>query len=65
MEKERGYLASRLPYNLSEEDKHENELSVDQGFRILSAYTLQTGVTIWILTEANRRVTTILLPADY
>jgi len=47
------------------EDAQENELSVRQGFRILSAYTLKTGVKIWIITEANRSVTTLLLPDEY
>jgi hypothetical protein len=50
---------------LDEEDKRENELSVKKGFRILSAYTLTTGVKIWIITEADRPVTTILLPQEY
>lgn len=50
---------------LSEEDKQENELSVEKGFRILSAYTLRTGVKLWIITEADRSVTTLLLPHEY
>jgi hypothetical protein len=48
-----------------EEDARENELSVREGFRILSAYTLSTGVKIWIITEANRSATTFLLPSEY
>ena len=48
-----------------EEDAKENELSVTEGFRILSAYTLSTGVKIWIITESNRSATTLLLPSDY
>ena len=47
------------------EDAQENELSVAQGFRILSAYTLTTAVKIWLLTEADRSVTTVLLPQEY
>lgn len=47
------------------EDAAENDLSVKQGFRILSAYTLSTGVKIWIITEADRSATTILLPDEY
>jgi hypothetical protein len=50
---------------LSAEDKRENELSLRQGFRILSAYTLTTGVKVWLITEADRSSTTILLPEDY
>jgi len=47
------------------EDWAENELSVREGFRILSAYTLKTGIKIWVITEADRSVTTILLPEEY
>ena len=48
-----------------EEDRCENELSVKEGFRILSAYTLSDGTKIWIITEADRSATTILLPEEY
>ena len=51
--------------DLDEEDRQENELSLKQGFRILSAYTLPTGVKVWIITEADRSSTTILLPSEY
>jgi hypothetical protein len=47
------------------EDKAENELSLKQGFRLLSAYTLPCGDRIWIITEADRSATTILLPEEY
>lgn len=47
------------------EDQQENELSVRAGFRILSAYTLKTGAKIWIITEADRSLTTFLLPEEY
>ncbi|MFN8472278.1 MAG: hypothetical protein U0822_08820 [Anaerolineae bacterium] len=50
---------------LDDEDKAENELSVKRGFRILSAYHLKTGTKIYIITEADRSATTILLPEDY
>jgi hypothetical protein len=51
--------------DLSEEDKKENEFSVSRQLRILSAYTLTTGTKIWIITEADRSATTILLPEEY
>jgi hypothetical protein len=51
--------------DLSEADRQENELSVREGFRILSAYTLKTGVKIWLITEADRSATTFLLPDEY
>jgi hypothetical protein len=51
---------------LDEEDKQQNDLSVKrlQG-RILSAYILDTGVKIWLITEWDRSVTTALLPDEY
>jgi hypothetical protein len=52
--------------DLCDDDKRENELSVKEGFRILSAYKLpQTGAKLWIITEADRSVTTFLLPDEY
>ena len=51
--------------DLAQEDKAENEFSVQKGFRILSAYRLKTGVRIWIITEADRSATTFLLPEEY
>ena len=50
---------------LEEEDKKENEFSVEKGFRILSAYGLETGVKVWVITEWDRSTTTILLPSEY
>ena len=47
------------------EDKHENELSVEHGFRILSEYRSRQGDRVWVITEADRSATTILLPEDY
>lgn len=50
---------------LSEEDVRENELSLREGFRLLSAYQTAKGQKIWIITEADRSATTILLPSEY
>ena len=50
---------------VSEDDKRENEYSVQHGFRILSAYTTSAGDRIRIMTEADRSTTTILLPDEY
>lgn len=49
---------------VGQEDWQENDLSVGQGFRILSAYDTVNG-RIWIITEADRSVTTILMPEEY
>ena len=47
------------------EDKKENEFSVRNGFRILSAYPTRNNVKIWVITEADRSATTLLLPEEY
>jgi hypothetical protein len=47
------------------EDARENELSVREGFRIISNYPLSDAGRIWIITEADRSATTLLLPEDY
>jgi hypothetical protein len=46
------------------EDAEENELSVREGFRILSAYTFRE-VKVWVITESDRSATTVLLPEEY
>ncbi len=51
--------------DLCQEDKQENELSVERGYRILSAYVFGNGGKVWVITEADRSVTTILLPDEY
>ncbi len=51
--------------DLCPEDRAENELSLREGFRLLSSYTLSTGQRIWIITEADRSCTTCLRPEDY
>ena len=48
-----------------EDDKRENELSLKEGFRILSSYKTSKGVKIWIISEASRDSTTLLLPSEY
>ena len=46
------------------EDAEENELSVEHGFRILSSYHIGDE-RLWVITEADRSVTTILRPDEY
>jgi hypothetical protein len=46
-------------------DKLANDQAVETGERILSAYTLITGTKVWIITEADRSSTCILLPDEY
>ena len=47
------------------EDAEANARSVEDGSRILSAYHLKTGERLWVLTEADRSSTCILLPDEY
>lgn len=51
--------------DLSPEDTRENELSLAHGFRLLSSYTLSDGTRIWVITEADRSSTCMLLPEEY
>ena len=47
------------------EDAQENDFSLDKHLRIFSVYHDRNGVKFWIITEADRSATTILLPEDY
>jgi len=51
--------------DVSDADRQENELSLKEGFRLLSAYQAANGTKFWIITEADRSATTVLLPEDY
>ena len=46
-------------------DRRENDLSVVEGLRIFSVYRLRDGTKLWIITEADRSSTCILLPDEY
>ena len=50
---------------VSAEDWEENNLSLNEGFRLLSAYVADSGEKFWVITEADRSATTILLPEEY
>jgi len=50
--------------DLDEDDKAENRLSIQEGFRILSSYLI-AGEKVWIITEADRSATTFLFPSEY
>lgn len=51
--------------DVDEHDRNENELSLQEGFRLLSVYHTQARVKFWIITEADRSATTVLLPEEY
>ena len=50
---------------LDRADIAENEYSVAHGFRLLSRYTTASGEKLWVITEADRSATTLLLPDEY
>lgn len=50
---------------VGKEDRAENEFSLREGFRLFSVYRTKAGVKFWIITEADRSVTTVLLPSEY
>jgi hypothetical protein len=50
--------------DLDEQDRQQNERSLRYGWRIVSSYSIGEKC-IWVITEADRSVTTILLPEDY
>jgi hypothetical protein len=49
-------------------DQHEweaNDYSLESGLRLRSVYCTKAGRRFWVITEADRSVTTVLLPEDY
>ena len=51
--------------DVCEEDRQENKLSLKEGFRLFSVYHAADGTKFWIITEADRSATTVLLPEEY
>lgn len=47
------------------DDAAENQRSIETGCRILSSYFLNDTERLWIITEADRSATTLLLPDEY
>lgn len=50
--------------NIPPDDIQENIFAIENGLRIMSSYTI-ANAEIWIITEADRSVTTLLFPSDY
>lgn len=50
---------------VSAHDRAANEDALIHGLRLLSAYRLRDGTKLWVITEADRSVTTLLLPHEY
>ncbi len=49
---------------VGEEDARQNDWSLKNGERLMSAYTVD-GTKVWVITERDRSATTILLPSEY
>jgi hypothetical protein len=51
--------------DVDSEDRKTNDEACRHGFRVLSVYRTAAGVRFWIITEADRSSTCVLLPEDY
>lgn len=51
--------------DLSDRDRAANNAAVHRGERLLSSYRITDTLTLWIITEADRSATTLLLPHEY
>ena len=61
------YLARHATGDLGELcafDRHQNEIALRDGERVFSSYDVPAG-RVWVITEADRSITTILLPEEY
>jgi hypothetical protein len=50
---------------LDPHDQQANQRAVKEGHRILSVYDTKLGTRVWLITEWDRSVTTLLLPSEY
>lgn len=51
--------------DVNEHDRQANNAALREGTRLLSAYHTDDGTCFWIITEADRSATTVLLPEEY
>lgn len=51
--------------DVCEDDRQANETALQNGTRLLSVYRARAGTRFWVITEADRSVTTVLLPEEY
>ena len=51
--------------NVCEDDNAQNEWALENEARLMSVYEADCGESFWIITEADRSSTTILLPSEY
>jgi hypothetical protein len=62
-----GYIARHAAGDwgeLCDFDRRQNEIALREGYRVLSSYPVGREC-VWIITEADRSITTILLPEEY
>ncbi|MCG9659933.1 hypothetical protein [Vibrio mediterranei] len=50
---------------ICQDDAEENTRATHEGGRIMSSYKFNEDHTVWVITEADRSRTTVLLPSDY
>jgi hypothetical protein len=50
---------------VTEDDRKANDRALIEGTRLFSVYHAVSGIKFWLITEADRSVTTVLLPEDY
>ncbi len=61
-------LGRHLSGDWGDVDTHDagvNAEALEHGYRLLSTYSFEGGDRLWIITEADRSATTILLPEEY
>ena len=51
--------------DIPEEDRAENQLSLEKGFRLMSSYRTRANDVVWVITESSRSHSTLLLPSEY
>ena len=51
--------------DVGEDDRTANERALVEGTRLWSVYHAESGVKFWLITEADRSYSTVLLPEDY
>jgi len=51
--------------DVDEHDRAANERALVEGTRLWSVYHTESGVKFWLITEADRSATSVLMPEDY
>ena len=51
--------------DVDKHDRQANDQALIEGARLLSVYYAENKCRFWLITEADRSVTTVLLPEDY